>query len=208
MKKQLSFIFATLTLCASYVYAHDTGVPHEEPATAVSVSNEVKLVPVSASGRRPVTAGDQGGDRRGGSGPERAIMTASTTGAQPMMPGAMGMVTTGDPVIDDQIKALNKEMEAKIKALREEYAVKIKLIVGDKKIIPRVSTTTRMRDDRREDRRPVMASTTMPGGEHMMDDNDGGHVLSVQEHAEGEVSSSSRESGNFIRNFFRSILGR
>ncbi len=41
-------------------------------------------------------------------------------------------ITTGDPAIDEQVRALNKEMEDKIKAIRDEYMSKIKAIVGDK----------------------------------------------------------------------------
>ncbi len=66
--------------------------------------------------------------------------------ASEVMPQALPpMVTTGDTTVDQQIRTLHREMEAKIKALRDEYQTKMKAIIGDKKptiVRPDGSTTT------------------------------------------------------------------
>lgn len=53
--------------------------------------------------------------------------------------------TTGDPVIDAQLKALTLEMNQKIQSIHEEYGMKIRAILKDKKIIgvtPAAGTAT------------------------------------------------------------------
>lgn len=59
-----------------------------------------------------------------------------------MPPQVAPMVSTGDVKIDEQIKALNKEMEEKIKAIRDDYLTRIKAIVGTRKVMM-ASTTPR-----------------------------------------------------------------
>ncbi len=60
---------------------------------------------------------------------------ASTT--PPALPPA---VTVGDAKVDNQIRALRMEMEAKIKAIRDEYQQKLKAIIGTRKIMNASST--------------------------------------------------------------------
>lgn len=57
------------------------------------------------------------------------------------MPAALPPVAiTGDQKIDEQVRALHKEMEAKIKALRDEYQKKLKAIIGERKVLMASST--------------------------------------------------------------------
>jgi hypothetical protein len=175
----------------SLAYAHDTGIPHEEPRMMASSTRPTKLVPVSAEGRRPVLMEARG----------KMMQMASGTISTSSMPGIpmeqMGQrLTTGDPVIDDQIKVLNKEMETKIKALREEYALKIKAIIGDKKLVPRVGSSTA---PRRDGDRIMMGSSTERRGEvrGMVTDQEGGKGA-----IGGQVSG-----GGLIKNFFKNLLG-
>jgi hypothetical protein len=81
---------------------------------------------------------------------------ASTTAS---MPAALPPVpSTGDVRIDEQVRALHKEMEAKIKTLRDEYQKKLKAIIGERKLLI-ASTTKQMRveikEERKDDRKEV-----------------------------------------------------
>lgn len=83
------------------------------------------------------------------------------------MPAALPpMVATGDQRVDEQIRALHREMETKIKAIRDEYQKKMRAIVGERKTM--LASTTRemrkeakenMKEERKELRREL-ASTT------------------------------------------------
>jgi hypothetical protein len=70
-----------------------------------------------------------------------AVSFASAQDASTTMPAALPpAVTVGDARIDNQIRALHKEMEAKIKAIREEYQRKLKVIIGARKLLNASST--------------------------------------------------------------------
>jgi hypothetical protein len=197
-KSVLAFVIAVS--CITFTYAHETGVPHEEPA--VMSANEVKLVPIPADGRRPVTVGVQTGVTGGTQaqvggltqrGMEGRPVTRVASGTAQVMPGQVGKPTTGDPALDAQIQALNTEMEAKVKAIRDEYTAKIRQLVANKKLTPGVSTTTR---------REIRSSST--------EQNRGiGAVRGVSEmNASIEIDPSKRFEDNFIKNFFSKIFGK
>lgn len=57
-------------------------------------------------------------------------------------------MATGDGKIDDQLRALHKEMEGKIKAIRDEYQKKMKAIIGERKAFV-ASTTQAMKQERK-----------------------------------------------------------
>ncbi len=62
--------------------------------------------------------------------------------------------STGDARIDEQVRALHKEMENKIKALRDEYQKKLKALIGDRKLL--MGTTTKeIRKEIKEDRKEI-----------------------------------------------------
>ncbi len=100
-------------------------------------------------------------------------------------------VTTGDTTKDEQIKALNNEMEEKIKAIRDEYQAKIKAIVGDTKpmIIKKDGSTTTVIEIRKEVR---------------------GEMKDNMENASGTVPGNFQngQGEGKIRGFFRGIFGR
>jgi hypothetical protein len=101
-----------------------------------------------------------------------SLIHAQETTAEAMPQALPPMVTTGDTTVDQQIRTLHKEMEAKIKALRDEYQTKIKAIVGEKKPVivrPDGSTTTpkearkeikEVRQELKMERKETQASTT------------------------------------------------
>ncbi|MCF7843735.1 hypothetical protein K9M47_02455 [Candidatus Gracilibacteria bacterium] len=113
--------------------------------------------------------------------------------------------TTGDPVIDAELKALNTEMEAKLKAIHEEYLAKFKVIVGDHKLIrgkgePRVASSTV-----REYMEDLRASTTKGylmmrrGGENDSNDEDNRPGMRI-----GLLQD--RPSDSKIVNFFKDLF--
>ncbi len=89
----------------------------------------------------------------------------SESGKKMMMTMPMA-ITTGDPAIDNQVKAMQKEMQDKMKAIAEEYSAKIRKIIGDKKPSTASGTNGVMKDtmhDMRGVMKNMMASGTKPG---------------------------------------------
>jgi hypothetical protein len=113
--------------------------------------------------------------------PKRDLRVASSTQGRPQM--ALPPIT-GDPATDNQVRALQKEMEQKIQAIRTEYQAKIKAVIGDKKII-RQGTTTMMRGSSTMIQRPMMGVPQRP--------------------VAGQVKGASTEGG--IRGFFNRLFG-
>ena len=147
-----TFIGSLLLLSAiSFVQAEEYG--YGEPARPMPVKatfvKSTKLIPASTT----PTGGYMlpGGSMRkeGGERPRPPIATGTPTGGPMMGDEGMGVPSTGDPVLDEKVRTLKKEMDEKIKAIRVEYEAKIKTLIGDKKLI-RASTTQMMRDEKRE----------------------------------------------------------
>jgi BMFP domain-containing protein YqiC len=63
------------------------------------------------------------------------------TGTPALPPALPPMVSTGDQKIDEQVRALHKEMEGKIKAIRDEYQKKLKALIGERKVM--MASTTK-----------------------------------------------------------------
>ncbi len=125
----------------------------------------------------------------------------SESGRQMMMTMPMAFVT-GDPAIDSQVKALQKEMQDKMKAIAEEYSVKIRKIVGDKKPITATGTNGIMKDtmhDMRGAMKNMMASGTKPGMRIGNMDH---------EEREGLEKDENRQDGRLekVQNFFRGFF--
>lgn len=223
MNKKISLALAAVVLGTTFAYAHDTGVPHEEPGEVGTVTaTEVRLVPISADGRKPVTAAAT----QPGKQPMNVVRTdgkmvimgtaAIATGTATLSAAAMPMpmmVSTGDAAIDAQILALNKEMEVKMKALRDEYAVKIKAIIGDKKIIPQMNTVTIRRAEAgtvATGSGNVEVMMTQDGGQNVMYRVVDGQEIHDEMHNQAQPSTPGQPTitGNFIKNFFKGLFGR
>lgn len=104
-------------------------------------------------------------------------------------------IKTGDSALDDQIKALNKEMELKIQAIHSEYITKIKEIVANKVASSTsASTTPRLKKELRFehlDASSTFGTSTLDFGRDIR-----------QREMEGAGI------GSRIQNFLRNIFGR
>lgn len=118
----------------------------------------------------------------------------------------MKMPSTGDPLVDAQLKALNVEMETKIKAIHDEYGAKILAILKEKMIKSGATSTPRemMRGS------SMNATSTqehgMRKGMMMRPDGEGrgnGKVL-----GDSYESKENQPADSFFGNFFRGIFGR
>jgi hypothetical protein len=110
--------------------------------------------------------------------PKRDLRVSSST---PVKPLTVLPPITGDLATDNQVRALQKEMEQKIQAIRTEYQAKIKAVIGDKKILRQGSSTTV---------RPVQAQ---PYNQQQMMN-------------QGQVKGAAKEQGG-IKGFFGRLFG-
>lgn len=198
MKKYLSIALFSTLLSFSFAYAHDTGVPHEEPAGQLTGTAPVQatLVPIPADGRKPVIV-------RSGTAIEGRAMIASGTPGEPRgqiigmgnTSGSMRPPQTGDPATDAKILALNKEMEIKIKAIRDEYTLKIKAIIGDKKVLP-VGASTTMVTGARHGEMEQHGNTEVHTGKVQ------GASTNIPDQPEGQPT------GGFFLGLFKGLFGR
>lgn len=128
---------------------------------------------------------------------------ASQPGRQIMMTMPMA-ITTGDPAIDTQVKAMQKEMQDKMKVIAEEYSVKIRKIIGDKKPLM-ASGTREMMKDTMHDMRGVMKNMMASGTKPAMGM---GKMIRSEENDDEQEQDEARKGGriekvqNFIRGFF------
>ncbi len=127
----------------------------------------------------------------------------SEKGKQMMMTMPVAF-TTGDPVIDAQVKALQKEMQDKMKAIAEEYSAKIRKIIGDKKPSTASGTNGVMKDtmhDMRGVMKNMMASGTKPG---MRIGN------MEREERDNLEKDENRQDGRLekVQNFFRGFFNK
>ena len=122
------------------------------------------------------------------------------------------VITTGDAVIDRQIKVLQAEMETKIKAARDEYQAKLKLAIGNRKIT--ISSPKPVPVSELRARGMVTGSTTSSseGKDASMErKGDDRKEMEVEKMKEGEtegtrMSETSHKGG--IRAFFERLFNR
>jgi Skp family chaperone for outer membrane proteins len=81
-----------------------------------------------------------------------AQQASSTTDIPPALPP---VITTGSSTVDNQVKTLRKEYEAKIKALQQEYLTKLKALIGERK-----EARKDAREEKKDDRKDMRASST------------------------------------------------
>lgn len=90
-----------------------------------------------------------------------SVFAEDATGT-PAMPAALPpLVITGDKKIDEQIRALHKEMEGKIKAIRDEYHKKLKALIGERKLM--MASSTKDVKEMRKDKEPKPVRTEVQG---------------------------------------------
>lgn len=195
-----SLFLAVLTSGVMFTYAHETGVPHDEPVDSQPV--EVQLVPLSAEGRRPVTSGGQGSPKVEGSAPLQRGLEARpvirvASGSVQSMPDQLRKVTTGDPALDAEVQALTLEMEAKVKAIRDEYSAKIRVLIANKKggSVYGTSTRNQIRND------TMHGSTTEPR-------RSPGVMRGVLEGISSETSQLGGPQNNLIRSLLQRMFGQ
>lgn len=126
--------------------------------------------------------------------------------------------TTGDPVIDSKVRALQKEAEEKIQAIREEYRLKIKAVTGDKKVQVKNmvgSTTPRNKEEMEAMMKDRVSRATTTRREEVRREGSSQGTSSPrvfqQPRREGAVrgvsTSADQEESLSVRGFFRRFFG-
>lgn len=121
----------------------------------------------------------------------RPIMASGT----PMM-GGEGMMT-GDPILDEKVRTLRKEMDEKIRVIRTEYEEKIKTLLADKKMA-RASTTEMRREEMKDKMMNGSGTPLRMEGERPRPQMASGTPPKVE---------NKRPPQNMIKRFFQSFLG-
>ncbi len=111
------------------------------------------------------------------------------------------MMTTGDAVIDAQIKTLIQERDQKIKTINDEYATKLKALIGDKKILPTSAFGKRMMDTASGTIRNMIGEVRE--NENRGDDFRGVNASSTVTASGTVMQINSRQPE--IKNFFKNI---
>lgn len=108
--------------------------------TSISAASALTQA-VPANGMMRTTASEKVQEERG-ENKGKVVM-----GAVQAMPQGRVMPTTGDPVIDAQLKTLTLDMEAKVKVITDDYQKKVKALIGNKtlKMPPSAAPGTPMR---------------------------------------------------------------
>lgn len=124
-------------------------------------------------------------------------VAATATVTAPAMPPALPpLMSTGDKKIDEQVRALHKEMEGKIKVIRDEYQKKLKKIIGERKLMM-ASTTKEMASTTKEMRKDVMEVRKDARAEVRKE------VKTIRQDAKAEVQGARAESGwGLLKRFF------
>jgi hypothetical protein len=95
--------------------------------------------------------------------------TATSTDQVP--PALPPVITTGSSTVDNQVRALRKDYEAKIKALQMEYLTKLKALIGERKQEKRderASTTPKTDNGKHLGEEKRMMGTTTASGTPML----------------------------------------